>query len=31
LEWLFFFARHFCDDIKAGDMALLPIPKARGR
>lgn len=24
LEWLFFFARHFCDEIVAGDLASLP-------
>jgi hypothetical protein len=24
LEWLFFFARHFCDDIKPGNLASLP-------
>lgn len=23
LEWLFFFARHFCDDLVPGDLATL--------
>lgn len=27
LEWLFFFARHFCDEIRPGDLASLPTPK----
>ena len=27
LEWLFFFARHFCDDIRPGNLAALPTPK----
>jgi hypothetical protein len=27
LEWLFFFARHFCDDIVSGDLASLPTLK----
>lgn len=27
LEWLFFLARHFCDEIRPGDMATLPTPK----
>jgi hypothetical protein len=27
LEWLFFFARHFCDDIQTGDLAILPEPQ----
>lgn len=27
LEWLFFFARHFCDDITPGNMSSLPTPK----
>lgn len=26
LEWLFFIARHFCDDIRPGDLAALPTP-----
>ncbi len=27
LEWLFFFARHFCDVIILGNLATLPVPK----
>jgi hypothetical protein len=27
LEWLFFFARHFCDEIKPGDLGALKLPK----
>ena len=27
LEWLFFFARHFCDDIRPGNLESLPTPK----
>lgn len=27
LEWLFFFARHFCDDIRQGDLESLPAPR----
>ncbi len=26
LEWLFFFARHFCDEIRPGNLAALPSP-----
>ncbi len=26
LEWLFFFARHFCDELQPGELARLPTP-----
>ncbi len=29
LEWLFFFARHFCDEIESGNLAALSVPKSR--